>query len=123
MLYGLETMVVTKKQVDEMEVANIKMLRFALGMTRKGEIRNKYIKATVKLEQLGMKMRESKMSWYGYVMRRDKEYVGRRVMETDLPQKRKRGRPKGRFLDVVKEDMVKLMQGRRTSKTGRFGET
>ena len=40
MVYGLETMAVTKKQVEEMEVAEIKMLRFAMGMTRKDKIRN-----------------------------------------------------------------------------------
>ena len=37
-------------------------------------------------------------------MRRDQEYVGRKMMEMELPGKRKRGRPK-RFLDAVKEDM------------------
>ena len=34
MVYGLETEAVTKKQVEEMEVAEIKMLRFARGMIR-----------------------------------------------------------------------------------------
>ena len=38
-------------------------------------------------------------------MRRDQKYVGRRVMEMVLPGKRKRGRTKRRFQDVVKEDM------------------
>ena len=38
-------------------------------------------------------------------MRRDQEYVRRRVMEMELPGKRKRGRPKRRFSDVVKENM------------------
>ena len=37
-------------------------------------------------------------------MRRDQEYLGRSVMEMELPGKRKRGRPKRKFLDVVKED-------------------
>ena len=37
-------------------------------------------------------------------MRRDQEYVGRKMMEMELPGKRKRGRTKRRFLDVVKED-------------------
>ena len=31
MVYGLETVAVTKKQVQEMEVAEMKMLRFAMG--------------------------------------------------------------------------------------------
>ena len=34
-VYGLETVAVTKKQVEEMEVAKMKMLRFAMGETRK----------------------------------------------------------------------------------------
>ena len=39
MVNGLETVAVTKKQVEEMEVAEIKMLRFAMGVTRKDKIR------------------------------------------------------------------------------------
>ena len=41
-------------------------------------------------------------------MRRDQEYVGRKMMEMKLLGKRKKGRPKKRFLDVVKEDMGKV---------------
>ena len=58
-----------------------------------------------KVEQSGMKMREGRMRSYGHVMRRDQEYVGRKMMEMELLGKRRRGRPKRRFLDVVKEDM------------------
>ena len=49
MAYGLETVAVTKKQVEEMEVAEIKMLRFAMGVMRKDKIRNKYIRSTIKV--------------------------------------------------------------------------
>ena len=94
MVYGLETVAVTKKQVEEMEVAEMKMLRFAMGMTRKDKIRNEHIRSTVKVEWLGIKMREGRLRWYGYVMRRDQEYVGRKIMEMKLPEKRRRGRPK-----------------------------
>ena len=38
-------------------------------------------------------------------MRRDQEYLERKMMEMELKGKRKRGRTKKRFLDVVKEDM------------------
>ena len=105
MVYGLETVAVTKKQVEEMEVAEMKMLRFAMGVTRKDKIRNEHIRSTVKVERLGMKMREGRLRWYGHIMRRDQEYVGRKMMEMELPGKRRRGRPKRRLLDVVKEDM------------------
>ena len=79
------------------------MLRFAMRVTRKNKVRNEYIRGTVKVEQLGMKMRE-----YGHIMRRDQEYVARKMMEMEIPGKRKRRRPNRRFLDVVKEDMGKV---------------
>ena len=41
-------------------------------------------------------------------MRRYQEYVGRKMMEMELPGKRRRGRTKRRFLDVVKEDMKEV---------------
>ena len=108
MVYRLETVAVTKKQVEEMEVREIKMLRFAMGVTRKDKIRNEYIRGTVKVEQLGIKMREGRLRWYGHVMRRDQKYVGRKMMKIELPEKKKRGRPKRKFLDVVKEDTKKV---------------
>ena len=102
MVYGLETLAVTKKQVEEMKVAEMKMLKFAMGVTRKDKIRREHIRSTTKVERLGIKMREGRLRWYGHVMRRDQEYVGRKMMEMELPGKRKRRRPKRRFLDVVK---------------------
>ena len=97
MVYGLETVAGTKKQVKEMEVAEMKMLRFAVGVTRKDKIKNAHIRSTVKVERLGMKMREGRLRWYGHVMRRDQEYVGRKMIEMELPGKRRRGRQREDF--------------------------
>ena len=88
---GLEVVAVTKKQVEEMEVAEMKMLRFAMGVTRKDKIRNDYIKSTVNVERLGMKMREGRLRWCGRNMRKDQEYVGRKMMKMEFPRKRKKG--------------------------------
>ena len=49
MVYGFETVAVTKKQEREMELAEMKMLRFAMGVTRKDKIRNEYIRGTVEV--------------------------------------------------------------------------
>ena len=66
------------------------MLRFAMEVTRKDKIRIEYIRCTVKAERLGMKMTEGRLRRYGYFMRRDQEYVGRKMMKMDLPRERKR---------------------------------
>ena len=67
MLYGMETVAVTERQVGKMEVAELKMVRWALGVTRKDKIRNKYVRGTAKIGKLGDKLRNARLRWYGYV--------------------------------------------------------
>ena len=107
MLYGLETVALTKRQDAEMEVAELKMLRFSL-VTRMDKIRNEYIRGTAQVGQFGEKTREARLRWYGHVLRKDDGYIGRRVLRMKLPGKKKWGRPKRRFMDVVKEDMAEV---------------
>ena len=58
MLYGLETVALTKRQEAEMEVAELKMLRFSLvGVTRMDTIRNEYIREIAQMGQFGENMR------------------------------------------------------------------
>ena len=92
LVYGFETVAVTKKQAEEMEVAQLKMLKFAMEETTKDKIRNEYIRGTVKVKRLGMKMRKGWLWWYRYVMRKYQEYVGRRMTEMELLVKRKKGK-------------------------------
>ena len=108
MLYGLETVALTKRQEAEMEVAELKMLRFSLGVTRMDKIRNEYIRGTAQVGKFGEKTREARLRWYGHIRRKDDGYIGRRMLRMELPGKRKRGRPKRRFMDVVKEDMAEV---------------
>ena len=91
-----------------MEVAELKMLRFSLGVTEMDKIRNEYIRETAQVERFGEKTREARLGWYGHVLRKDDGYNGRRMLMMELPGKRKRGRPKRRFMDVVKEDRLRL---------------
>ena len=53
------------------------------------------------------KLRGARLRWYGHVKRRDEGYVGRKTLEMAVPGRRKNGSPK-RWLDVVREDMVKV---------------
>jgi len=89
-------------------MAEIKMFRFSLGVTRKDRIKIEYIWGTVKVGQISKKVRESRLQWYGHVKRREDAYVGRRMLEIELQGKRKVGRPKRRFMDAVKDRMKEV---------------
>ena len=72
------------------------------------KIRNEYIRGTAQVGKFGEKTREARLRWYGHLRRKDDGYIGRRMLRMELPGKRKRGRPKRRFMDVVKEDMAEV---------------
>ena len=86
----------------------MRMFRFAIGVMRLDRIRNEYIRGTAKVIMMGMKLREIRLRLYGNVLRRDEVYVGRQVMNMELPGKRRKGRPKRRYMNVVKENMRAL---------------
>ena len=71
MLYGLLTVALKKRQEAEMEVAELKMLRFSLGVTRMDKIRNEYIRGTAQVGKFGEKTREARLRWYGHIRRKD----------------------------------------------------
>ncbi|KAF7711253.1 hypothetical protein C0J45_0241, partial [Silurus meridionalis] len=104
-LYGLETVALSKRQEVELEVAELKMLRFSFGVTRMDRIRNEFIRGTAHVLRFGDKVREVRLRWFGHVQRRDMGYIGRRILRMAPPGRRKRGGPRRRFMDVVREDM------------------
>ena len=71
MTYEMETVAMTEKQVRKMEVTELKMVRWALGVTRKDKIKNEYVRGTAKIEKLGDKLRGTTLRWYGHVKRRE----------------------------------------------------
>ena len=70
LLYGMETVAMNEKQVGKMEVAELIMVRWALGVTRKDKIKNEYVRGTAKIAKLGEKLRGKRLRWYGHVKRR-----------------------------------------------------
>ena len=71
-------------------------------------IRNEYNRGISQVGRFGEKTREARLMWHGHVRRKYDGYIGRRMPRMDLPGKRKLGRPKRRFMDVVIEDMAEV---------------
>ena len=75
---------------------------------KNGQNQEWYIRGTAQVGRFGEKTREARLRWYGHVLRKYDGYIGRRMLRMELPGKRKLGRPKRRFMDVVKEDMAEV---------------
>ena len=75
------------------------------GVTKLDRIRNERIRGTMKVGEISKKVQESRLKWYGHVLRREDEYVGKRVMAMEVPGKRRRGRPKRRWMDTIGNDL------------------
>ena len=97
--------------MKKLEVAELKMVKWALGVTRKDEIRNEHIRGTAKIARLDEELRGARHWWHGYIRWRDAGYVGRRMLELGVPGRRRRGRAKRRWMDVMWEDMEKAGVG------------
>ena len=55
--------------------------------------------------EVSKKAQEGRLRWYGHILRREEDHVGKQTMEMEVQGRRKRGRPKKRWIDCVKEDL------------------
>lgn len=51
-------------------------------------------------------MQGNRLRWFGEVGKRESDCVGKRMPRMELPRERPGGRPKRRFLDTVKADIM-----------------
>ena len=49
------------------------------------------------------KVQVSRLTWYWHVLSKEEEYIGKKVMVMGVPGKRRRGRPKRKQLDNIKD--------------------
>ena len=103
LIYGAETWALKKAQENKLEVAEMRMLRWMCGVTKLDKIGNERIRGTTKVGEITKKVQERR--WHGHVMRREEHYVGRMAIEMKVHGRRKRGRPKRRWLDKVDDDI------------------
>ena len=80
MMYGAETWAVKNAHEKKLDVAEMRMLRWMSGVTKMDRIRNERIRGTTKVGEISKNVQESRLKWCGHVLRREEEYVGKRVM-------------------------------------------
>ncbi|GJX60025.1 retrovirus-related pol polyprotein LINE-1 [Tanacetum coccineum] len=109
MLYGSECWPITKAQANRVEVAELRMLRWTCGKTMVDMIPNGVFRAGLDVDSIIDKMREGRLRWFGHVKRRPQNAPVRRVEAMLVEGSRRRGRPKLRWEDRLKQDMMELL--------------
>jgi hypothetical protein len=90
MLYGAECWPTKRRHVQQLSVAEMRMLRWICGHTRIDRVRNDDIR-----DRLGVAPIEHRLRWFGHVQRRPSEVpVHCGVLSRDINVRRGRGRPK-----------------------------
>ena len=106
MVYGTECWVVRKEE-RKLHTTEMCMLRRARGKTRLDHVRNVDIWKEAHMYPMAEFLGEKRLRWFGHVRNRDKDEATRKILQITVDGKRNRGRPKLRWRDLVKEDMVR----------------
>ena len=90
----------------EDSVAEMRMLRWMCGNTRRDKERNEDICIKIGVASIEEKMRENRLRWFGHVRRRPTDAPVRRVERIKIGQvKRAQGRPKKTWMEVIRQDI------------------
>src|SRR5215469_14928886 len=86
----------------------MRMLRMMMGITRKDRCRNDRVREGLGVADVGDKMAENRMRWYGHIMRMREEDKVRVVRAMRVEGKARRGRPFLTWYEVVRKDMKSM---------------
>ncbi|PHT75562.1 hypothetical protein T459_19084 [Capsicum annuum] len=109
MLYGAECWPVKLVHIQILKVAEMRMLRWMCGLTKGDRVRNEIIRDKVGVASVEDKIGEARLRWFGHVMRRGADAPVRRCEKLALDGfRRRRGRPKKYWKEVIRHDMEQL---------------
>ncbi|GER31105.1 calcium-transporting ATPase 3 family protein [Striga asiatica] len=106
MLYGAECWPTKRQHVQQLSVAEMRMLRWFCGHTIRDRIQNEDIRDRVGVAPIEEKLVQHRLRWFGHVQRRPPDAPVRRgVLQRVEDVKRGRGRPKFTWEESVKRDL------------------
>ena len=102
LLYGCETWPMPVKDEKRMATTEMRMVRWAMGVSLLEHRRNEELLEEANVEPIATVMRRGRLEWFGHIKRRDESENIRAVAEMKMEGKCPRGRPKLRWYDTVR---------------------
>ena len=106
MLYGAECWPTKRRHVQQLSVAEMRMLRWICGHTRRDRVRNDDIRDRLGVAPIEEKLVQHRLRWFGHVQQRPLEAPVRSgILSQDSNVKRGRGRPMLTWEEAIKGDL------------------
>ena len=106
MLYGAECWPTKRQHVQKISVAEMRMLRWSCGHTRRDRIRNEDIREKLGVAPIEEKLVQYRLRWFGHIQRRPYDAPVRAgILGRAEGPKRGRGRPKMTWEEIIKRDL------------------
>ena len=106
MLYGAECWSTKRRHVQQLSIAEMRMLRWFCGHTKRERIRNEVIRVRVGVAPIEEKLTQHQLKWFGYIQRMPPEVPVRSgVLKRVDKVKRGRGRYKLTWEELAKKNL------------------
>jgi hypothetical protein len=106
MLYGAECWPTKRRHVQQLSVAEMRMLRWICGHTRRDRVRNDDIRERLGVAPVEEKLVQHRLRWFGHIQRRPVEApICNGVIRRTGNEKRGRVRPNLIWEEFVKRDL------------------
>ena len=102
MTYGCQTWALTKRMEDRLRYTQRAMSRAMIGVTKRDHKTNEWVRLQTGLQSIVMRVKQVKWQWAGHVARINDNRWTKQVTEwIPIDKKRKRARPKTRWVDDI----------------------
>lgn len=101
--YACESWTIRKKDESKINAMEMKHLRKMAGKTKWDRVKNEDIREITKQEPIMGIIKRKQINWYAHIVRMEPNRISRRIMEAGEPIRKKRGRPRRKWMEQIKE--------------------
>jgi len=96
--------IVAQSLVVALQRAEMRMVRWMCGVKLKDRLASKELRERLGIDGIALVLQLNRLLWYGHVLRKDDDDWVKKCIEYEVQGPRPRGRPKGTWTEVVRED-------------------